>query len=236
MRFTYAFSRHIHQTTYKAFSPCIWSRHIFPENQTLTVMLLTQNPVFVVVTSQQFNNHILLPSFASRLAVTYKWPHKKSIRLVSGALDCKPAQLNMSLERLVDFKIRHGFCFTSELFLDSLNVFSVLYYALVPAWQWFYVRRRCEKIRRLGRCEIKAQHQRCYAGTVTLMRTSVTRNTLSHPDANLDFLCQRLASVGRATFFFLPEKGRCCCVIEKDNPSPKMSGLTGTINWFSRIS
>ncbi len=142
-------------------------------------MLLTQNTVFVVVTSQQFNNHILLPSFASRLAVTYTWPHNKSIRLVSGALDCKPAQWYMSLDTLVDFKIRHGFCFTSELFLDSLNVFSVLYYALVPAWQWFYIQRRCEKIRRLGRCETKAQHQRCYAGTVTLMRTSVTRKTLS---------------------------------------------------------
>ncbi len=148
---------------------------------------------------KQFNNHILLPSFASRLAVTYKCPHKKSIRLVSGALDCKPAQL-------VDFKIHHGFCFTSELFLDRLNVFSVLYYALVPAWQWFYVRRRCEKIQRLDRCETKAQHQRCYAGTVTLMRTSVTRKTLSHPDANLDFLCQRLASVGRATFFLSAEE------------------------------
>lgn len=186
---------------------------------------------------KQLNNHILLSSFASCLAVTYKCPHNKSIRLVSGALDCKPAQLYISLDRPVDFKIRHGFCFTSELFLDKLNVFSVSYYALVRAWQWFYVRRRCEKIRRLGRCETKAQHQSCYAGTVTLVRTSVTGKTLSHPDANLDFFCQRLASVGCATFFFFPpEKGRCCCVIEKDNPSPKMSGLTGTINWFSRIS
>lgn len=143
----------------------------------------------------------------------------------------KPAQLYIPLDRLVMLLVSRQ----SSVFRQAECIFHFVICANSSLRVVLRIGRVWDDTG-FSRCDTNAQNQRCYAGRVTLMRTSVTGKTLSHLDAKLVFLCQRLARVGRGTFFFLPEKGRCCCVIEKDNPSLKMSGLTGTINWFSRIS